>query len=425
MAITPVGAASNPADNGVLDDSVPRAVVPPGGMVAGDLVYVFMHHRNSSGTPITNSDAGGQTWNALTQQVIASGAGARAFWCRFNGTWSSNPAFTVGTPSGAALTVILTVFRPTTGTNTWAVDVVQDSADLGVPSTPFDMTAPGQTTIANNTVTLAVLASNDDNTWAIQSGGWSNPGGIAQWRNTQGSDISQSIAYKIQTVAGGTGTLTNRQLTNGGDAGRYFVTTFKEQTTGVTVSNADDEVFHNGETGVVITGAGFGASQGAGFVKISPTNNIADGAAVTQAISAWANTSITLGALSLGSFDYFTNLYLFVQNNAGASNSSGWVIQREAWAAISATLEDLAGNPQLNLSNVRYRVCAGTLVGAELLANTNGTTNGSGVVSLPTIVLTSGGALAPGADVWVSAAVDGASQALSFATCVKVTPTYT
>jgi hypothetical protein len=66
-----------------------------------------------------------------------------------------------------------------------------------------------------------------------------------------------------------------------------------------TITDAGTEVFADAQTGIVITGTNFGASQGVGAVKISPTNNVADGAAVTQTIENWSDTSITITALGV------------------------------------------------------------------------------------------------------------------------------
>ena len=94
----------------------------------------------------------------------------------------------------------------------------------------------------------------------------------------------------------------------------------------VVISDAGDETYQSGETGITITGTGFGASQGAGFVKISPTDDIADVSAVTQTVTSWADTSITFTAVK-GSLSLDTSLYLFVENDSAESNASGHVVQ--------------------------------------------------------------------------------------------------
>ena len=92
---------------------------------------------------------------------------------------------------------------------------------------------------------------------------------------------------------------------------------------GVTVTDAGDETFQLGES-ITITGTGFGATQGAGKVYLSPTNSIADSGKVEQTVTAWSATSITItvakGTLPFGA------AHLFVLENGGSSNASGHAV---------------------------------------------------------------------------------------------------
>lgn len=393
-------------------------------MVTGDLVYLLVCRNTLEDIVMANT--GGQTWTVGTLRQTGASS-CKVYWCRFNGTWTNNPSIAIGSFSIRVISLYMAVFRPSVGSNTWAVDVAEGWHTYSSPVSPFDVTATGRTTIAGSTVTIASWEVNNQATWALQTAGWTNAGN-AQYRNTDPSSpsrpISLSSVYKTLSSPAATGNPVNRQLTNQ-QAGLWIVNTFKEQSAAVTVATAGDGVFHDTESGVVVTGTGFGASQGAGSVIISPSNNIADAGAVTQTISSWADTSITLSALGLSTFSYFTNLFLFVKNSGGQSNASGFVVQREAWLNVAAVLKNLAGTAQANLTNLRYRITAVTINGTVLLSNTNGTTDGSGNLALGPYVLTSGGPINPGDDVWITLALDGASQAVSYATCVKVTPTYT
>lgn len=424
MSITLRGIAANPGDNTSLYDSVERSIIPVPAMVTGDLVYLFVSRKSLA--TITQSNLGGQTWNAGTLRQGGSFS-SRVFWCRFNGTWSANPSIVSQGDGTIVISLYMEVWIPSVGTNTWAVDVAESFHTYSAPVSPFDVSIASRNSIAASTVTIASWLSVDVNTWGVQTAGWTQAG-AAQYRNPDPSHtkpISISTTSKALTVAGATGTVVNRQLTLGGDAGLNLITTFKEQSAGVTISAAGDGVFHNGETGISITGTAFGASHtGSADIILSPTDNIADAGAVVQTQTAWADTTVTFTAV-LGSFTPFTNLFLFVKSSAGASNSSGFVIQREMWASVTAVLKNLAGATQNNLTNVIYSMRAVSPRGTELVGNTNGTTDGSGNFTVPTYVLTSGGPLNNGDDVWVTAAVNGVSQALSFATQVKVTPTYT
>jgi hypothetical protein len=221
MGITYFGSASTPADNGT-NIADPTAVTPPGSMQAGDLVLMIAQARTSSGT-LAISNNGGQSWTSETQ-VNRANCRIRLFWCRFNGTWSANPSVSMGTV--LCNTVVMHVFRPSNTSNTWAVDVAQVSANFSAPGSPYTVTIPGITTITDGALVFAAWASSDANTWGSLTGGWSTPGS-AQYRNTSGSDASQTHAYKVMATAGASGNVSKNQATLGGDAGARLIIAFK------------------------------------------------------------------------------------------------------------------------------------------------------------------------------------------------------
>lgn len=185
-----------------------------------------------------------------------------------------------------------------------------------------------------------------------------------------------------------------------------------------TITNADDEAFANGETGIVITGTGFGASQGAGKVYLSPTNNVADGARVEQTVTAWSDTSITITCVK-GGLSTDTNLYLFVVNNAAASNASGYVVQVQAQPTITQTLVGETGatvNSETGMTAIIFASPPTTATAPHAVV-TGVSTNGSGVMTLPF----PRGALTLNQDVWLVLMKDGTPAK---GTCRKVTPTY-
>jgi hypothetical protein len=92
-----------------------------------------------------------------------------------------------------------------------------------------------------------------------------------------------------------------------------------------TITDAGDELYREGDS-VTITGTNFGATEGT--VVISPTDDETDGAAVSQTVTAWADTSITITAVR-GSLPVGTNLYLFVIPDTNDPNASGHVVQFE------------------------------------------------------------------------------------------------
>lgn len=238
MAITFFDRASNPAvDN---TDSGTRATVTitePASMVANQLVYSIAHSRSAALTWTMGVD-GGQAWTLGTNTNTAARGSTRAAWCVFDGTWDASLRWDHGGGAGIQCQASMWVFNPTAVGATWAVDVAEVATDAAAPGGSFDVTITGQTPIASNTVTVAAWTSVDDNTWALQTAGWTNPGGVTQVRELGGSDSSVSGAYLIQTSAVATGDVTNRQVTNGGDAGAQRIITFSSTAAAVAATRS-------------------------------------------------------------------------------------------------------------------------------------------------------------------------------------------
>lgn len=200
------GVASTPADGG---SQAPGTIVvtPPASMVTGDLVVIYAQLRDNVALSI--SATGGQSWTSETSNTPTTTLTTRVFWCRYNGTWSVSPSVT--TTGSFSQTVVMFVFRPSAGTSYWGVDVAQVNSD---GSTPALQTITGVTTTWTSTVTMALWASSNDNTWGTLTGsGWSKAGLTAQYRNTAGSDQSITAAYYLQnsTTSGATGNVSQTQ----------------------------------------------------------------------------------------------------------------------------------------------------------------------------------------------------------------------
>ena len=220
-AIAYVASASNPVDNNSLSTS-PVVVTPPGAILTGDLVILVANSRVDSVT-MSMSQTGGQIWTAQTN--INSSGSQRIFWARFDGAWTSNPSVAFNDPTST--TVVMHVFRPSSGSNTWAIDVPQTSFS----SVPFgkndDVTIGGITTNTNDALVFATWTSTNNNQWILQTSGWTNAGG-GQYRNTASSDASQSSAYKVMPTVGSSGSVVNRQSSNGPDNGNVSILAFRQ-----------------------------------------------------------------------------------------------------------------------------------------------------------------------------------------------------
>ena len=191
-AILPYGSmVANHADN---DNSVnaPWTLVPPAGMKVGDLVYV----NSSVGSSLRNFTipvTGGQTWTTV-QQRAGSSPEIWTSWCRFNGTWTANPSFSID-GTNVAKSVYLFVYRPPKVGATWAVDQTRiDGFDSGSPS----YTVTGITnTHPNNVTTLILNGGQYPTTYTVTGAGWKRIG-PNKITNTGPNPRTNSFAYQVQ-----------------------------------------------------------------------------------------------------------------------------------------------------------------------------------------------------------------------------------
>lgn len=218
--ITYFNSSANPADAAAASlASATVAVTPPASMQQGDLV-IMIGQRRASNITLTVSETGGQVWNTLPVLTGTTNISPRIFWCRFNGTWTTNPS--VAMTASSTNTVVMHVFRPPGRNYSWAVDVNQVSTTHAAAAS---ITITGVTTIRTNNVTLAAWFTADDNTWSTPSVGWTTTGS-AQYRNTAGTDQSCTFAHQIRTTAGTTGNVAKTQTALGNDAARSAIVTF-------------------------------------------------------------------------------------------------------------------------------------------------------------------------------------------------------
>jgi hypothetical protein len=243
--ITIVGDSSwVPASDNSFTTATSATIVPPPGMQNKDVVLVFVNARVSLSSSITSgaagsAAAGGQTWWPVSS-LGSTTPQHRVFRTIFNGTWTANPQFSFGSTAvtyqmrmivlRGADVVSQSATQPQQEGNCCPAGSENPTAAYTAPASPFDVTIPSATmkTTTDNAMVFAVWTSADNNTWALQSGGWSQPGGQPQWRTMAaagdaGADTSMSIAYLTQATAGPVPALTNRQMSLGGDGGQYQI----------------------------------------------------------------------------------------------------------------------------------------------------------------------------------------------------------
>lgn len=211
MAWTHVGTTPSPAHAGT-SNATQHTITPPVGATAGDLVVVIQSTKAASWTPSVGV-TGGQTWNDAGLDTVSTNRSLQEWWCVFNGTWAANPRFDFSSITQAA-SVVMFVFRPTTGFSVGGIGLDPARQNGSGPSSPFDVTLTGFNTEGDRRVVLASVMSVDDNTWVLQTGGWAD---LGPFDNVAGTDMGLGFAWKDVPTAGATGNVTFRQTANGGD----------------------------------------------------------------------------------------------------------------------------------------------------------------------------------------------------------------
>lgn len=284
---------------------------------------------NDTALNARTAEVGGQwtnfTWTGGTANSIIRNNRVRG--TTYNG---ARHVYSPAVPPSADYTVDATIFYAAgdaTNNGTVAVYLRADTAT----QTGYYFEGPWFETykffrIVNGTLTqlggdytpVPLAATNDTATWTIEVSG-DNPVTLRAYKNGVLAFTRTDSAAERITTAGRVGLrITDWNDPASDTTGRHLDTLIAYTGVLPIITDADDEAYYDTEPNLVITGTGFGATQGTGSVKIS-TNADPDaggGTNVTQTVTAWSDTSITFtaakGALSTG-----TNYNLFVKNDAG------------------------------------------------------------------------------------------------------------
>lgn len=375
MAITYIASTGRPGDNSTQGGNVTSPLlIAAAGATTGDLVIVIAQYRGNA-TIQLGAESAGQTWNSLTQfNDTGNLCAVRIFWCRWNtATYNGNdPNFDVVSGSSSiAFATVGHIFRPTTSTNVWAVDNAQANSSYAAPSTPFTVTITGVTPSHASSVAVACWFSEDDNTWGSLSGtGW-NVAGDAQYRNTTGSDMSSSYAYKIQSSAAATGNVSKNQATLGGDAGATCIVSFYEASSGYTLPITTASYIQTNVAVGLLSARKLSISASAQTLTMNATGllhgykvvltttaytlaNISVGLSATRRVAitllALTSTAISTGLFVGKKLTITTSSYSLSYQNVGLSVQRRAVISTGSYSATTISI-GLRATRQLSISS--------------------------------------------------------------------------
>jgi len=141
---------------------------------------------------------------------------------------------------------------------------------------------------------------------------------------------------------------------------------------------------------LTITGSSFGSAAGDnGIVVISPTDDIDGEGAVTQEVSSWSATSLTIESVDLpAGYSPGGTAYLFVRNDALEENEAGYEIKIADFALrVNETIRDTDSGGVVN-ETVEAVVIRGTTGNREVLFVKPGASISSGVLEMTDSTLT-------------------------------------
>ena len=202
----------------------------------GDLMIALCFHRIQTGA----------TWNDLTGWTKYNLYGnycSIAIYLRIKQSGDGTPTFTNPAATNSLIGVIISVYNHDPST---PIDVTPAGAEFTGPGSPYDVTIATFNTLTNGALAFMAWASQDDNSWAYQSGGGNQ---LVSQNNTLGSDNSCCIVSKSMPTAGAVGAQVARQTLNGGDFGRKIWFAIKPAV-GVSYSaygSSESDVFSDGK----------------------------------------------------------------------------------------------------------------------------------------------------------------------------------
>jgi hypothetical protein len=275
---------------------------------AGDLGLLALITQTLVATDeITTVDVGGTNLTEVTGSPISIGAGdIMAVYAYY---------LPSGAPTSGAQTVTATVSGASTKrmgvyvlSGTTAIDIVSTATNASSVANPRGMLGTdGRALFAALVGGMGGGAVGDYNPLAYWDGATN---GFEQDQGVNGSAVyGYTIIDNLPVLVGWDGAA---------DEALMFAVSASDRSP---IIDSVPYVAYSGQS-LTIGGRFFEAAQGSGSVVISPTDNVADGNAVTQSINSWADTSITITVVR-GTLVYNTPQYLFVTGDAGGSSFRG------------------------------------------------------------------------------------------------------
>lgn len=297
----------------------PHTINLPTGLVVGDILLLAVNH-SPDGTATIGTVTTPSGWTEVGTST-ETGAASNSRLTLFGRTVGASEPTTVdiATSTSMAMGAVAVAYS---GVDTGAIfDVATPSFATGTG----DATCPTLTTVTDGAMVLRIAIA-DGTASPIQDG--DIPAGTtlrgAMDNSPPSNGMSLGYADEIQATAGASGTAA---WGNGGSEEYVAATVAFRPLADITISTLSSHIDDN-ETGVVVTGTGFEASQGTGVVEMGDNAVYGSANLVEQTVTSWADTSITFTA-DLGAQSP-TDKWLYVTNDTGTvTDGEPYVARRE------------------------------------------------------------------------------------------------
>lgn len=345
-------------DNGT--SSVVTSMTHSLAVTAGDWIVVVAGYNRVSAVAMSLSDTAGNSWSQVGTEIdVPSSDDWWEVWMA-KATTTGTITITINYSPGSAYPGIWAAAISGLKSDTPLVDWSNNAQASPGTGTGAINSGTAKNSSANPNLVLA-FAQGSGNSAPNTTTGWTDLGKF--WTYDGDTTGSLRVVHKRTTSAASQQATFTAASGLGSDSYSAFMLILEEDVGGgggaPTITDAGDELFNPGETGVSVTGTNFKASQGSGKVWLSPTDNVSDASRVQQTVTGWSDTSVVL-TVAAGSLPRNTNLYLFVVNDDGQANAAGYVVQI---AATGPTITD-AGDEDFTAGETGV-VLAGTLFGAS------------------------------------------------------------
>ena len=288
-----------------------------------DLVLLLLTSDGGTGTG-TPSFETPNIWTQLVAPITdADGTNLGAVYYRVwqTGDDASQTITLAGAERALAMAAVYQGVDTTDPIDSTAVDANNASSTSLVMPTNYTPTV-------DNCMVVGFLALESGNagnpvitTWPTGTGTFNerrdNIGGPP---GTGNGSSSGAFADWLQTTAGSMGA-TPTCTTSGGTTtyvGMWIA--LQEDPNALSIASISDNTLEIGQTGLVLSGANFGGTQGTGKVEIGDSLDYSNATLVEQTVTSWGDTSITFNFIRNDGSTYLPqgDLYVYVTNGSGS-----------------------------------------------------------------------------------------------------------